>query len=128
MLINMKNIDKYVGKFLKNSLVKSIGDNVPLKEIYNEYKLFMLMHQVEPKLYKNFRLEAPLLEVLDSSIEIQKMQDKYYVVNVKLIGKNIKEFCKELNVALESKSWSSCLFSSQFSIAPPYGGLFVFYV
>lgn len=52
----MKNVDKYVGKFLKNSLEKSVSEKVPLKEIYNEYKVFMLMNQVEPKLYKNFRL------------------------------------------------------------------------
>ena len=101
----MKNVDKYVGNFLKNSLEKSIGEKVPLKEIYNEYKVFMLMNQVKPKFYKNFRLELiEIFEVSDSSIKIQKMQDKYYVVNVKLIGKNIKEFSKELNVALESKS------------------------
>ena len=83
-------------------MVKSIGDNVPLKEIYNEYKVFMLMHQVEPKFYKNFRLELiEIFEVLDSSIEIIQIQNTYYVLNVKLIGKTVIELSKVLNVALK---------------------------
>ena len=102
----MKNINKYVGLFLENSLEESPGrgEKILLKEIYNEYKLFSLTRQVKPILYKNFRLE--LMEIfanLKSSIKIIKMHNTYYVLNVKLIGKTVIELSKVLNLNVAEK-------------------------
>lgn len=44
-----------------------------------------------------------IFEVLDSSIEIIQIQNTYYVLNMKLIGKTVIELSKVLNVALKLK-------------------------
>nr|AOP19102.1 hypothetical protein [Halimeda discoidea] len=90
-------MDKYLSKYILSSL-KFVSPerkcHMPLKRIYEDYKIFMLVNQLEPLNYKNFRDELKL--ILDAtknshnepeSIDIKMYRTRWEIYNVQIISK-----------------------------------------
>ena len=87
-------VDKYVNEFVEQSLMFAKGQNITLKNLYTEYKKYIVVIcGMEPLLYKHFRTSLEyILQQQNGPSQIKNIRSRWYVTNVAIVSKFSKKF------------------------------------